>query len=719
MQIRCLIFSISSMLLILLSQVCFAGDRDYITTKLNSVKSGYPVGVAIDTLTDDGYIAAYSINNDVGGGIYHRRYNSSMQSVGSEVLLLETGFTGANGTALAVKGLAGGGFVTAVENRSVYVNAVDGSLIKTINKSCFSSPSLSAKKNGSFVVAWRCGASNYLQEFTSTGENIGEAVEIAGDIYGGGVMGGAPKIAVLLDNSVVVVWDNFYLDENGFQSLVMSKKFDTQSVPVTSAQRVNSSDVASLSSVASLADGGYVVAWNSDSRILTQRFDQSGTPVGSEVIVNSITSGDWLPGLAGTPDGGYLVVWQSSSSVAGTSFTSFDQYFRRFDSLNNTFFQESVFNSIRSLCNGCPGYAAFPSIALSSTGKGAAIYPSHDGTVGWDVYAVQSNFDGNTVDISPVALEPVTLGSQSLTKIGSFSTRNAVLLPADPHALLTAKKATGYPNSNWLSGCDTISSNVCSARLTPGKSIKARFIGIDYALTVSKSGSGKVVSNVGGIDCGASCSANFNYLENLILTAVPDDGSYLDSWVGCTNFRSNKCYVSMGNRNTITAKFTKIAKYSLNVSSSGGVGLVTSLPKGINCGNACSQVFKKGTGVTLNASSGAGYKFVGWTGACSGTSSCKIVVNSELKLNAIFKKVSLYNVSINLSGSGAVSSKPTGINCGAICSYKFIESGTVTLTAKPAKNKKFNGWGGGCGGKSLTCRLTVKDNISVSASFSN
>ena len=53
-----------------------------------------------------------------------------------------------------------------------------------------------------------------------------------------------------------------------------------------------------------------------------------------------------------------------------------------------------------------------------------------------------------------------------------------------------------------------------------------------------------------------------------------------------------------------------------------GIGTVTSVPAGINCGTDCSEVVNYGTVVTLSAapSTGRGSVFSGWSGGgCSGT----------------------------------------------------------------------------------------------------
>ena len=69
-----------------------------------------------------------------------------------------------------------------------------------------------------------------------------------------------------------------------------------------------------------------------------------------------------------------------------------------------------------------------------------------------------------------------------------------------------------------------------------------------------------------------------------------------------------------------------------------GEGKVTSSPAGIACGKACNAVFAHGTQVKLKAKPKAGFRFVGWSGACSGSkATCKVTVDDVTAVVAKFK----------------------------------------------------------------------------------
>ncbi len=158
----------------------------------------------------------------------------------------------------------------------------------------------------------------------------------------------------------------------------------------------------------------------------------------------------------------------------------------------------------------------------------------------------------------------------------------------------------------------------------------------------------------------------------------------------------------------------------LTVNKSGS-GTVTSNPPGINCGTGCSADFESGASVTLGANGTAGSTFSGWSGACSGTGGCVVVMNGAQTVSATFTPPpSTANLTVTSAGTGTgnVSSSPGGIsNCAASCTASFSLGTTVTLTATPTNGALFAGWtGGGCSGTG-TCVVPVNANQTVTASF--
>jgi len=155
--------------------------------------------------------------------------------------------------------------------------------------------------------------------------------------------------------------------------------------------------------------------------------------------------------------------------------------------------------------------------------------------------------------------------------------------------------------------------------------------------------------------------------------------------------------------------------YQLSVSVPNSGGLVTSNPAGISCPGACSASFSPGTNVVLTAAPSKSYFFAGWSGGCTGTSTCSVTLNASTNVSASFNTGDALTVS--LTGSGTVTSSPAGINCPTTCTAGFAPNTQVTLTAAAASGEFFAGWSGGsCTGTS-TCVVTVSAATNVSAAF--
>lgn len=71
------------------------------------------------------------------------------------------------------------------------------------------------------------------------------------------------------------------------------------------------------------------------------------------------------------------------------------------------------------------------------------------------------------------------------------------------------------------------------------------------------------------------------------------------------------------------------------------------------------------------------------------------------------------------TGTGRVTSSPSGIDCPSLLCSKIVAVGTpVTLTATPTAGAVFVGWlGGGCTGNAITCTVNMAASTTVTATF--
>jgi len=282
--------------------------------------------------------------------------------------------------------------------------------------------------------------------------------------------------------------------------------------------------------------------------------------------------------------------------------------------------------------------------------------------------------------------------------------------------------ATANPGSNfvgWSGAC--AGTTACTIKLTGNTTVTAAFGASPVlSVTLSGSGSGTVSSVPSGIGCEKTCSAAFKSGTAVTLTATPATGSTFAGWSGaCTGTVS--CHVTITSNTSVMATFSKtVMSDTLTVTLSGtGSGTVTSNPGGINCGRTCSAGFASGTAVTLTATPATGSTFAGWSGACSGATSCHVTITSNTLVMATFSKTvtsDTLTVVLAGTGTGTVSSSPSGIDCGAMCSATFTTGTVVTLTATPTTGITFAGWSGACSGTG-SCVLTLNANSSVTATF--
>jgi hypothetical protein len=168
-----------------------------------------------------------------------------------------------------------------------------------------------------------------------------------------------------------------------------------------------------------------------------------------------------------------------------------------------------------------------------------------------------------------------------------------------------------------------------------------------------------------------------------------------------------------------------VDQYVLTASTNGtGTGNLASSPPGINCGAGgtdCDEEYPQDQKVTLTPTPGDDSAFAGWGGACTGTGTCTVTMDQAQSVTATFNALPApvpLSVSDSGTGTGTVTSSPAGINCGTDCLQSFAAGTQVTLTATPANDSTFTGWGGACSGTG-TCTVTMSQAQNVTAGFSS
>jgi hypothetical protein len=158
------------------------------------------------------------------------------------------------------------------------------------------------------------------------------------------------------------------------------------------------------------------------------------------------------------------------------------------------------------------------------------------------------------------------------------------------------------------------------------------------AITVTKVGNGEITTEDRLIRCGVGCTAYYNAGTIVTLTATPTRDSVFTGWTGACNGAQSTCTVTVNEANNVTATFASVFTLSVRTSGKGGVNVPAA---GIACGSggSCSASLRDGTAVTLTAVPSAGFRFINWTGGCTGTApTCSIAIRNNTQVQANFGK---------------------------------------------------------------------------------
>ncbi len=211
-------------------------------------------------------------------------------------------------------------------------------------------PVVAALPDGGFVVVWEAwnapntvAADVFAQRYDADGHPVGgynpDGTATAGEFRVNTYTVGdqsAPSIAALAGGGFAVVWNSGGQRGDGTWD-IYAQAYGADGRPVGGEAVVNThgADVQWYPDVAGLADGGFVVAWDSaweDGRfgydVYGRRFGASGAARDAlEFPLNAQDrwyDNEYINEIAGTPDGGFVAVWQ-------TGLDGLDVMARKFD----------------------------------------------------------------------------------------------------------------------------------------------------------------------------------------------------------------------------------------------------------------------------------------------------------------------------------------------------------------------------------------------------
>ncbi len=202
------------------------------------------------------------------------------------------------------------------------------------------------------------------------------------------------------------------------------------------------------------------------------------------------------------------------------------------------------------------------------------------------------------------------------------------------------------------------------------------------------------------------------------------NGQPFTGWTG--NITSNNQTISFTPTKDmeLSANYAQPAQsYTLTVNSSGATDVPITSSTGHGGTTNYSKTVNKDTRVTLTAPPEKnGKKFNGWTGSItSSNKTISLTVDNDMNMTANYTQPAPTTYSLTVNSSGATNVPITSsTGHGGTTNYsKTVNKDTrVTLTAPPEKNgKKFNGWTGSITSSNKTISLTVDNDMTVTANY--
>ena len=368
---------------------------------------------AIAALPNGGLIAIWQSEYQDGHdwGIFGQRYDADGNPVGEEFQVNTTTKDAQKNP--SVVALPNGGFIVTWQSRNfggseydIFAQIYDASgnpigtefQVNTEIDNFQENPEVTVLSDGSFVIAWESryqDGSDYgifAQRYDASGNAVGEEFQVnTYTVYNQK----QPSIAALADGGFVVTWQSQRQD--GSEYGIYGQRYDGNGNAVGNQFQVNNYTNGSQNSasVAALSDGGFVVTWNSYSQdgseygIFAQRYDAEGNGIGNEFQVNTYTEGSQKsPSLTTLSDGGFVITWRSQ----GQGGTDYGVYGQRYDADGNAVDSEFQINTYETEDQG---YSAVTGLA---DGSFAVIWHSIDaGGVDYGTYGQRYDGNGNAV----------------------------------------------------------------------------------------------------------------------------------------------------------------------------------------------------------------------------------------------------------------------------------------------------------------------------------
>jgi T1SS-143 domain-containing protein len=282
-------------------------------------------------------------------------------------------------------------------------------------------PTVTALAGGGYVVTWTSlgqdgdGHGVYGQRYDAAGVPSGGELHISTATFDAQLYS---SVAALANGGFVVTWTSY--SQDGGAAGVYGQRYDASGVTDGLEFRINTetANYQLYSSVAALSDGGFVVTWSSLAQdgsgfgIYGQRYNAAGAAFGGEFHVSTATAGDQAyASVAALSDGGFVVTW-SSDAQDGSGFGIYGQRYNAAGAAVGAEFHISTTTA---------NHQAYSSVAALSDGGFVVTWSSlgQDGD-GWGVYGQRYNAAGAAVG-GEFHISTATANDQFLPSVTSLA----------------------------------------------------------------------------------------------------------------------------------------------------------------------------------------------------------------------------------------------------------------------------------------------------------
>ncbi|WP_436274559.1 beta strand repeat-containing protein [Pseudomonas sp. LjRoot277] len=238
-------------------------------------------------------------------------------------------------------------------------------------------PIIAATGDGGFVLGWTTpGNTLVVQPFDNASVAIGEPLTITSTDSNPDVHIDGAGLTVLGNGNYVVSWSEEMLEQlgngtNEIGSELFVQLFDgTTHAPAGNPVKVDTAVqdraiYASEPSVSTLANGGFVIAWEREYDaadnvdVYLQRFKADGSKDGVAVRVNTaVAGGQYGADVATLNDGSYVVTWVSVQYDKNENPTSGNVYLQKFNANGVKVGGETLVNTATKEIQGEPAITA-------------------------------------------------------------------------------------------------------------------------------------------------------------------------------------------------------------------------------------------------------------------------------------------------------------------------------------------------------------------------